>query len=185
MLRGWRSLARQCSRCVSGFEGGPNRLIAAQRAHGGAIVSGWNDAAIVAILVDVVALSRHVQSRLKKELIIWFATTNPDGRPLVVPVWFLYEDGVFTIYSLPGQKARNAEHRPLVSLHLHATPDGGDVVRFEGTAQVPKRRVPAYKVPDFIRKHASLMKSYGMTPESFSADYNVPIRVRVTKFHGG
>lgn len=126
-----------------------------------------------------------MRSRLKKELIVWLATTNPDGRPLVVPVWFLYDSGVFIIYSLPGQKARNAEHRPLVALHLHATSDGGDVARFEGKAQVPKRRVPAYKLPAFIRKYASLMKSYGMTPESFSADYNVPIHVRATKFHGG
>jgi PPOX class probable F420-dependent enzyme len=144
----------------------------------------WNDAAVIAILVDVVALSRHVQSRLKKELVIWFASANPDGRPLVVPVWFLYQDGNFLIYSVPGQKVRNAERQPLVSLHMNATPDGADVVRFEGKAQVPKRRVPAYKVLAYIRKYASLMKSYGMTPESFSADYSVPIRVRATKFHG-
>ncbi len=36
-----------------------------------------------------------------------------------------------------------------------------------------------------MRKYASFIKSYGMTPESFSADYRHAIRIRATKFHGG
>ena len=131
------------------------------------------------------ARGKHLQSRLAKEIVIWLATTSPDGRAVAVPVWFLYEDGVFLIYSLPGQKVRNIERSPLVSLHLNSTSDGGDIVRFEGTAQVAKRRLPAYKVPAYVTKYGSRIKSYGWTPEGFSADYRVPIRVRATKFHGG
>jgi PPOX class probable F420-dependent enzyme len=146
---------------------------------------GWNHVPGAGILVDVVALSRHVQSRLKKGIVVWLATTNPDGRPLVVPVWFLFEGDSFLIYSVPGQKVHNIQRNPRVSLHLNSNPEGGDVVRFEGAAQLPKRQPPAYKIPAYIRKYASHIKGYGWTPESFSADYRIPIRVRATKFHGG
>ena len=136
-------------------------------------------------LLDNSARGKHVQSRLKREIVIWLATTNPDLRPLVVPVWFLFEDDKFLIYSLPGQKVRNIERSANVSLHLNSTSDGGDVVRFEGTAQFMKRQPPAHKVPAYIRKYASFIKSYGWTPQSFSEDYHVAIRVRATKFRGG
>ncbi len=137
------------------------------------------------LLDTTTARGRHIQSRLKRELVIWLATSNPNGRPLVVPVWFLWEDGNFLIYSIPGQKTRNIARSPFVALHMNSTPDGGEVVRFEGSAELPKRQPPAYKVPAYIRKYASRIKSYGMTPESFSAEYSVPIRVRATNFHGG
>jgi PPOX class probable F420-dependent enzyme len=72
---------------------------------------------------------KHILSRLKREIVIWFATTNPDGRPLVVPVWFLFDGDTFLIYSVPGQKVRNIERNAFVALHLNANPEGGDVVR--------------------------------------------------------
>ena len=136
-------------------------------------------------LLDNSARGKHIQSRLKREIVIWLATTNPNLRPLVVPVWFLFEDDRFLIYSVPGQKVRNIGRNGNVSLHLNSTADGGDVVRVEGMAQLMKRQPPAYKVPAYLRKYASLIKSYGWTPQSFSEEYRVPIRVRATKFHGG
>ena len=137
-------------------------------------------------LLDTTApRGRHIAGRLRKEIVVWLATTNPDGRPVVVPVWFLFEGDTFLIYSVPGQKVRNIERSSLVSLHLNSTTDGGDIVRLEGTAKVLKRQPPAYKVPAYIRKYRSQIKNNGWTPESFSADYRIPIRIRATKFHGG
>ena len=124
-------------------------------------------------------------ARLKTEIVAWLATANPDGRPLVVPVWFLFEGDSFLIFSVPGQKVRNIERNPLVSMHLNSTPDGGDIVRVQGKAQVLKRQPPAYKVPAYMRKYAGRIKSYGWTGETFSADYRIPIRVRATKVRGG
>ncbi|HEX9098764.1 MAG TPA: TIGR03667 family PPOX class F420-dependent oxidoreductase [Candidatus Dormibacteraeota bacterium] len=128
---------------------------------------------------------KHIVARLKKEVVVWLATTNPNGMPLVVPVWFWFDGDTFLIYSVPGQKVRNIERNPMVALHLNSNPEGGDVVRLAGKAQLLRRQPPAYKVPAYIRKYRSLIKAYGWTPESFSADYRVPIRVRVTRFYGG
>ena len=135
-----------------------------------------------AVLDTSTARGMHVQSRLRKEIVIWLATTNPDGRPLVVPVWFLWDGASFLIYSVPGQKVRNIERNANVELHLNSTPDGGDVVRIDGSAQVLKKQPPAYRVPVYITKYASHIKSSGWTPESFSADYHVPLRVRAARF---
>lgn len=128
------------------------------------------------------AINPKTQRRLETELVIWLATVNPDGRPLVVPVWFLWESKSFLMYSLPGLKVRNIEHNPKVELHFNSTPDGDDIVRIDGAARILKRQPPAYRVPAYVRKYRALIKSYGWTPESFSADYHVPIRVNAEKF---
>lgn len=128
------------------------------------------------------ARGKHVQRRLEKEIVIWLATTNPNGRPLVVPVWFLWDGASFLVFSVPGQKVSNIERNPQVEMHLNSTADGDDVVRIDGGAKVVKSQAPAHRVPAYIAKYRRLIKAYGMTPESFSADYRIPIRVRPTRF---
>ena len=80
--------------------------------------------------------SKHAQSRLKKDLIIWLATCGRDGQPHVVPVWFWWDGESFLIYSVPGQKVRDMEANSKVALHLNSDPEGADVVRVEGKARI-------------------------------------------------
>lgn len=129
------------------------------------------------------ARGKHIQARLTKDLIIWIATVGPDTRPHVVPVWFLWDGRSFLIFAVPGQKVRDIGTNPKVALHLDTDPEGEDVIRIDGDAEVPARAKPAYKVPDYVRKYRRLVKSYGWTPESFSAQYHVAIRVRPIRFH--
>jgi PPOX class probable F420-dependent enzyme len=128
---------------------------------------------------------KRVHKRLQKELVIWLDTVGADGRPHPVPVWFLWDGKSFLIYSVPGLKVRNIEGNPKVALHLNSTPDGGDLVRVDGDAKRLLRQPPAYKVPSYIRKYAGLVKSYGWTPQSFSGDYRIALRVRPTRFRTG
>ena len=128
---------------------------------------------------------RHVQKRLEKELIIWLATSGRDGRPHVVPVWFLWDGKSFLIYSVPGQKVKDIEANGMVALHLNAGPEGEDVVRIDGDAKRLRRQLPAYRVPDYVRKYARLIKGYGWTPEDFSRQYHVALRVVPTRLRTG
>ena len=128
---------------------------------------------------------KHAQSRLKKDLVIWLATSGRDGRPHAVPVWFLWDGDTFLIYSLPGQKARDIEANPNVALHLNSDPVGEDVIRVEGTAKIDPTQPPAYRVPSYVRKYRDLIKGYDWTPKVFSEQYHVAIRIRPTRFHGG
>jgi len=127
------------------------------------------------------AKGKHVERRLNKEIVIWLATSGADGQPRAVPVWFEWDGDSFLVYSVPGQKVNDIEANPKVQLHLNTGPEGEDVVRIDGEAKRLRRQPPAYKVPSYIRKYKGLVKSYGWTPESFSGQYHIALRIRPTK----
>ncbi len=128
-------------------------------------------------------VDRHVASRLKKELVIWLVTAGAGGAPHAVPVWFLWDEETFLIYSVPGQKVRDIEGNANVELHLNSDPEGADVVRVTGTAKVSKREPPAHQVPAYVRKYREQIKGFGWTPQVFAEQYHVAIRVRPARFH--
>ena len=128
------------------------------------------------------AEGKRVERRLNKEIVIWLATVGADGRPHAVPVWFWWNGDSFLVYSVPGQKVKDIEANPKVQLHLNSGPEGEDVVRIDGDAKRLRRHPLAYKVPDYIRKYRALVKSYSWTPESFSRQYHIAMRIRPTKF---
>jgi PPOX class probable F420-dependent enzyme len=136
------------------------------------------------LLDTTTARGKHIQRRLEKEIVIWLATSGAEGRAHVVPVWFLWDGDSLLVYSLPGQKVRDMEANPLVAMHLNSNAEGGDIVRIDGTAARLRRYPAAHKVPDYVRKYAALIKSYGWTAESFAKDYHVVLRVRPTRFRG-
>jgi PPOX class probable F420-dependent enzyme len=127
--------------------------------------------------------SKHVVTRLKRDLVIWLATAGRDGRPHVVHVWFWWDGKSFLIYSVPGQKVRDIQANPEVVLHLNTDPVGDDVVRIDGTAKVDSRLPPAYKVPAYVRKYRDQIKGFDWTPKVFSDKYHFAIRIRPTRFH--
>src|SRR5438034_8925123 len=95
--------------------------------------------------------SREIQSRLKKELVIWFVTSSPDGKPQAVPVWFLWDGDSFLIYSAPGIKARHVRANPNVELHLNTDEAGDVVIRGSGKAKVVRSEPPAHQGPRYRR----------------------------------
>lgn len=75
-----------------------------------------------------------VDAWLRAHRTIWLATTQPDGRPHVAPVWFLWDGRA--LYFNTGratQKWRNLSQQPAAVAHLG---DGDDVVVLEGRVAV-------------------------------------------------
>ena len=126
---------------------------------------------------------KHVQTRLKRELVIWLVTVGRDGRPHAVPVWFWWDGTSFLIYSVPGQKVRDIEANPNVALHLNSDLVGDEVVRIDGTAKVDPKQAPAYKGPNYVRKYREQIQGLDWTPKVFSEKYHFAIRVRPNRFH--
>lgn len=128
-------------------------------------------------------LGRHVDSRLRTDLIAWLTTVRPSGQPDTVPVWFIWSTGQIVLYSRPRTtKLRNLTHNPRVSVVLDDTHGGGDVVRIEGTAQAAPAHPAADKVPEYVSKYAERIRAIGYgTPEAFARSYSVPIVVTPTK----
>jgi nitroimidazol reductase NimA-like FMN-containing flavoprotein (pyridoxamine 5'-phosphate oxidase superfamily) len=64
---------------------------------------------------------------------VWFATVRPDGRPHLVPIWFVIEgDRWYVCMQANSVKARNLKANPAVSLALE---DGEHPYVIEGQAR--------------------------------------------------
>src|SRR5258708_39491545 len=73
-----------------------------------------------------------VRQRMEGERNSWMATSRPDGRPHVAPIWFVWhEDRAYVMTG--GVKLANVRHNGFAALN---TEDGLDVVIVEGTACV-------------------------------------------------
>jgi pyridoxine/pyridoxamine 5'-phosphate oxidase len=74
-----------------------------------------------------------VQDQLAAARNYWVATTRPDGRPHVMPVWGLWWNEAFCFSSDPkSRKGRNLATNPAVVVHLES---GDEAVILEGAAE--------------------------------------------------
>jgi general stress protein 26 len=80
---------------------------------------------------------RAIEARLGRESEIWLATVRYDGRPHLVPLWFIWLDGkIYVATGANTQKFANLRGNQSVSLAL---PDATAVVIVEGEAHVAER----------------------------------------------
>jgi len=121
---------------------------------------------------------KRAKSRLREEEISWMTTVRPDGQPQTVPVWFLWDEKGFLIYSQPNrQKLRNIAQNPHVGLNLNSNEQGGDVVRLEGTARIADDVPPASEVAPYTEKYRESIGRIGYDVEGFAQAYSVAVRV--------
>ena len=94
----------------------------------------------------------HVQERLERSRNYWVATTRPDRRPHVIPIWGAWVEGA--VYFEGGSHtrwARNIAANPEVVVHLES---GDDVVILEGIAE-EIRKPPRVLFDQIDRQYAS------------------------------
>ena len=82
--------------------------------------------------------------RLETARNVWMATVRPDGRPHLIPIWFVVSDEHWYICTAPGSvKAQNLQANPRVALALE---DGNSPHVVEGEAR------PVEPNPGVVRK---------------------------------
>ncbi len=127
----------------------------------------------------------RVARRLRDEVVIWMTVIDARGAPQSAPVWFLWENDSFLIYS--RSDARRNEHirrNPRVSLNFNANSQGGDIVVFTGEATLSPDEPPCDQVPAYVAKYGDrITRNYG-DARTFAAQYSVAIRVRPTSVRG-
>jgi hypothetical protein len=107
----------------------------------------------------------RTQAYLSTKDIVLLATLNPDGAPLITPMWFLHDPSALTLISVEGtQKVRNLRRDP--RLHLVAeSGTRGDIrgVAIRGRAEFlpdsPDRRALASRLLD--KYHPNLERLWG------------------------
>ncbi len=124
------------------------------------------------------AISSQLQLRLRDEKVAWLTTVRADGVPQPTPIWFLWQEGTFLIYSKPdARKVRNIRRNPNVAVNLNTDEWGSRVVVFRGRATVVEGAPLANRVPAYLDKYRQGIADLEMTPESMAREYSVAIRV--------
>jgi PPOX class probable F420-dependent enzyme len=107
--------------------------------------------------------------RLEREHNIWLATVRPDGRPHLVPIWFVVDEGCWYICTAPESvKARNLQANPRVVVALE---DGDNPFVVEGMARAVS------PPPAVVRKFKEKF-DWDITTD---ADYSAVFEISVTR----
>lgn len=125
----------------------------------------------------------RADARLRNDLMIWLGTVRPDGRPHLVPVWFLWDGSTILIFSKDDQKIRNLGSNQRVMLALDDTKGGDDVVMLEGDATLLERGSVTTALPAYAEKYAAKLAEFGWTGESMGQVYTEAISITPTKFY--
>ena len=122
---------------------------------------------------------REVKKHLKNEYFVWLATVDSKGTPQPRPVWFIWENDSFLIFSQPNAyKVKHLKGNSRVSLHFNTLDEAGekDVIVFTGEAVFDKDVPPAHQVKAYLKKYETGIFGLNMTPEGFSEEYSTEVR---------
>jgi PPOX class probable F420-dependent enzyme len=130
-------------------------------------------------------ISPEFAERLRNAQYVWFTTVREDGMPQPTPVWFIWQDGSFLIYSEPtAQKVKNVRSNPKVALGYTDSDDADSYLVIMGEAVIQEGGPLANQVPAYLEKYSEGIKGIGLTPESMAQKFSVGIRVTPTHVRG-
>ena len=130
-------------------------------------------------------IDAKTEEKIKQAYVIWFTTVREDGMPQPTPVWFIWQNGEFLIYSEPNaQKLRNIRQNPRVSLNPNTDEEGEAYVVIMGEATIDEKYPPSNQVAAYLDKYREGIKGLGYAPEKFSQKWSVAIHVRPTHVRG-
>jgi PPOX class probable F420-dependent enzyme len=127
-----------------------------------------------------------VQQHLKDQYVIWLTTVDSHRIPQPRPVWFIWQDDAFLIFSQANaHKLAHIRENPNVSLNFN-TDESGDkhMIVFMGEASIDLNCPPAHQVPAYFEKYKEGIAGLDMTPEGFSSEYSVAVRIHPAEVRG-
>jgi PPOX class probable F420-dependent enzyme len=132
------------------------------------------------------AFGLAVVKRIDEQKVAWLTTVSSDGTPQPNPVWFLWDDGSFIIFSRPNQaKLANIARSNRVSLNLEATEDEEQITIFTGYAEIVDREsIPQEIFDRYAEKYAQGMINIKLPRAEYEQAFSVPIRVTPEKLRG-
>jgi len=127
----------------------------------------------------------RILRRLRNEEAIWMTAVDENGLPQPNPVWFVWENDSFLIYTQPNaRRLRHIARNPNVSLHFDGGEYGEDVVVFTGESRIDSDAPPANTHLAYLEKYRTGIARLGADPEEFAGRYSVALRVTPKKVRG-
>lgn len=119
---------------------------------------------------------------LDRELIGFVTAVSHGGQPQTSPVWYLRVGDDIVVYNQPdSRRLVSVAANPKVAFNLRGDLRARGGVTLEGLASRDGDLGAAKDLPGYIEKYAREIERLGWTPESFSADYSVGLRIVVTR----
>ena len=138
-------------------------------------------------MIDLTSeFGRVVERHLKDQYAIWLTTVDSKLTPQPRPVWFIWEGEAFLVFSqAKAHKVAHIRKNPKVALHFN-TDETGDkhVIVFTGEAFIDTESPLAHHVPAYFEKYKGGIAGLPMTPEEFSREYSVAIKIRPAELRG-
>ncbi len=123
-------------------------------------------------------LTPEQEQRLRDEQIAWLTVMRGDGMPIATPVWFVWHEGAFLIYSQPAAyKLRAIGRNPNVSLHFNTDPTGEHFMVAQCRAAIDLDAPDSLALPDYQTKYRALIEHIGYTPEQLAEEFSLPLRL--------
>lgn len=132
-------------------------------------------------------LGRAAKKHLRNEYFIWLTTVDSTGTPQPRPVWFIWENDSFLIYSqAAAHKVKHLRNNPQVSLHFNSADARGEqgIFVFPGRARIDRSAPPAHRHRAYMKKYKAGIIGLNATPEQFAGEYSAAIRIAPAKMRG-
>jgi PPOX class probable F420-dependent enzyme len=125
-----------------------------------------------------IQLTPELEQCIADEHIAWLTTVRADGMPLPTPVWFIWHEDAFLIYSQPtALKLRNIRHNPNVSLHFNTDETGEKFTVFQAVARIDATACTSLEMSLYQTKYCDHITMIGYTPERLAHEFSVAVRV--------
>jgi PPOX class probable F420-dependent enzyme len=116
-----------------------------------------------------------------RDLVGFLTAVDVSGQPQTSVVWYVRDGEGIVVYNRPtAPRLKSIASSPRVAFNLRGDLRGRGTVTMEGTAMV-EDLPPAKDFPGYLDKYAREIENLGWTPESFSGDYAVGLRITVTR----
>jgi PPOX class probable F420-dependent enzyme len=121
-------------------------------------------------------------AELDNERVGWLTTVSSSGQPQSSAIWFIREGDTLLFYSADGStRLGNLEQNSRAAFNLRGDKRGDHVVSLEGRARVDDGAPPPNSNAPYLGKYEREMTRLGWSPETFSDDYPIPVRMDVRR----
>jgi PPOX class probable F420-dependent enzyme len=119
---------------------------------------------------------------LDSDIIGFLTAVNGRGQPQTSPVWYIRDGEELVVYNRPtAARLRSIASNSRVAFNLRADSRARSGISLEGEASIDSDLPPAIDFPGYVDRYGSEIAGLGWTPESFSTDYSVGLRIIVSR----
>ena len=128
---------------------------------------------------------QRLLERIRHERVIWLTTVSPSGIPQPRPVWFVWDEGDFIVYSnAHAKKLYHIAGNSNVSLHFNTGAAGYDIQVILAKAHIDSKLPPTNLNKAYSEKYGEEILTLVMSAERYAELYSVGLRITPIRIRG-